>query len=303
MKINWKGLILWSNHFYGICAVLLAIESNFILIQKMPNLFLLLFIHLATVVYYTHAYLQEVHDGVYNERTTWYQNNAKYLIIRQILFICLSIWIGLFKLDILNLFYHATLWVKCIMLLTIFISAIYYLPKYSIFSFNIFRHIGILKSISIAWVWSIISCVLPIWFELHENFTHILNTYIFWDHFIFIFLFILILAILFDIKDLYRDKKELVHTIVAKYGIDFTIHKIILPLLCILFLFVLLGYILHINSGWQLIINLLILGLTYLVARKVIHYDAIHTNLLMIDGLIVIKAISGIVINVIMTNC
>lgn len=300
MKINWKGLILWSNHFYGICAVLLAIESNFMLIQKMPNLFLLLFIHLATVVYYTHAYLQEVHDGVYNERTTWYQNNAKYLIIRQILFICLSIWIGLFKLDILNLFYHATLWVKCIMLLTIFISAIYYLPKYSIFSFNIFRHIGILKSISIAWVWSIISCVLPIWLELHENFTHILNTYIFWDHFIFIFLFILILAILFDIKDLYRDKKELVHTIVAKYGIDFTIHKIILPLLCIQFLFVLLGYMLHVNSGWQFNINLLMLGLTYLVARKVIHYDAIHTNLLMIDGLIVIKAISGIVISLIM---
>lgn len=294
VKINWKGLILWSNHFYGICAVLLAIESNFILIQKMPNLFLLLFIHVVTVVYYTHAYLQETHDGVYNERTTWYQNNARYLIIRQILFTCLCIWIGLFKLDIINLFYHATLWIKCIMLLSIFISAIYYLPKYSIFSFNIFRHIGILKSISIAWVWTIISCVLPVWFELHNNFTNLLTTYSFWNHFIFTFLFILVLAILFDIKDLYRDKKELVHTIVSKHGIDFTIYKIIVPLLIIMLMFALVAYMLHINNGWQFIINVLNLGLTYHVAKKVIYLKDIYTNILMIDGLIVIKSISSI---------
>ena len=300
MKLNWKGLLLWSNHFYGICAVLLTIETNLKMIHKMPNVFLLLFIHLATVLYYTHAYMHEAHDGVYNERTTWYQKNAKYLMIRQILFTSLFIWLGLYKLDIYNLFFQSTLWIKCMLLISIFISAIYYLPNHGIFSFNLFRHIGILKSISIALVWTMFCCFFPAWFSLGDHFTQLLATYFFWNHFIFLFLFIIVLAILFDIKDLYRDKKESVHTIVAKHGIDFTIHKIIAPLLIITLLFVFIGYLFHINTAWHVIIQMLLLGLTYNVAKKVIYHHAIHTNLLMIDGLIIIKALIGIVLCVLM---
>lgn len=302
MKLNWKDLLLWSNQFYGICAVFLAMETNVLLIQKMPHLFLLLFIHFSTVVFYTHAYLNETHDGVYNERTTYYQNNRKYLIIRQILYTCLCMWIGFFKLDLFNLFLQSSMLIKLILCFSIFISAIYYLPKFPLLKLKSFRDRGIVKSAIIAWVWSIVCFVFPIWFELGENFTNLLSTYIFWNHFIFLFIFILVLAILFDIKDLHRDKKELINTIVAKYGIDFTIHKIIVPLLSLLFIFVLVGYILHVNSGWQLIINLLILGLTYMVARKVIYYNAIHTNIIMIDGLIIIKSLSSIVLWVLMLN-
>jgi hypothetical protein len=302
VKLNWKDLLLWSNQFYGICAVFLAMETNVLLIQKMPHLFLLLFIHFSTVVFYTHAYLNETHDGVYNERTTYYQNNRKYLIIRQILYTCLCMWIGFFKLDLFNLFLQSSMLIKLILCFSIFISAIYYLPKFPLLKLKSFRDRGIVKSAIIAWVWSIVCFVFPIWFELGENFTNLLSTYIFWNHFIFLFIFILVLAILFDIKDLHRDKKELINTIVAKYGIDFTIHKIIVPLLSLLFIFVLVGYILHVNSGWQLIINLLILGLTYMVARKVIYYNAIHTNIIMIDGLIIIKSLSSIVLWVLMLN-
>lgn len=302
MKLIWKGALLWSNHFYGICAVLLAIESNLILIHKMPNIFLLLFIYLATVVYYTHAYLYEAHDGVYDDRTTWYQNNAKYLLLRQILFTCLFIWLGFFKLGIFNLFFQSTLWIKCMLLLSIFIAAIYYLPKHAIFSINLFRYNGILKSISIALVWSMFCCFFPAWFSLGNHFTQLFSTHIFWNHFIFLFLFILVLAILFDIKDLYRDKNELVETIVSKHGIDFTIQKIIVPLIILILLFVLIGYLLHVNSKWQVIINFLVLGLTYNIAKKVIHHNAIHTNILMIDGLIILKALLSIVLWVSMLN-
>ncbi|MEN9381945.1 MAG: hypothetical protein RI940_826 [Bacteroidota bacterium] len=302
MKLTWKGALLWSNHFYGICAVLLAIETNLILNHKMPDIFLLLFIHLATVVYYTHAYLHESHDGVYNDRTTWYQSNAKYILLRQIFFSCLCIWIGLIKLDFFNLFFRSTLWIKCMLLLSIFISAIYYLPKYAFFSFIIFRHNGILKSVSIALVWSMFCCFFPAWFSLGNQFTQLFSTYIFWNHFIFLFLFILVLAILFDIKDLYRDKNELVRTIVSKHGIDFTIQKIIVPLIILILLFVLIGYMLHINSKRQVIINLLVLGLTYIIAKRVINHNAIHTNILMIDGIIIIKALIGIVLWILMLN-
>jgi hypothetical protein len=296
VTFNWKGIFLWSNQFYGICAVLLAIETNLVLFHKMPNSFLLIFIHLATVVYYTHAYFHEHHDGIYDERSKWYQNNKQYLKIRQFTFTCICLWIGFLKLDLLNLFFHTTLWIQLILLLTVFISTIYYIPNFHFLPLKSFRHNGILKSISITWVWSIICCLLPIWFTLGKNFTVILYKYIFWNHFIYLFLFILVLSILFDIKDLYRDKKELINTIVAKHGIPFTINSIILPLLTVLLFFVIVGYVYQVNTKPQLIANMAILGLTYYITQKVIYQKTIHVNMLLIDGLIMIKALLSILI-------
>ncbi len=294
MTLNWKGIFLWSNQFYGICAVLLTIESNLLLLHKMPNIILLLFIHLSTVVYYTHAYLQEVHGGIYDERSKWYQNNRKYLVIRQLMYTSICIWIGCIKFDLLKIFSQSSLWMQLIICISIFISVIYYLPTFPFRSLKSIRDKGLLKSLSISWVWSIVCCVFPIWFELRENLTHLLSTYIFWNHFIFLFFFILVLAILFDIKDLYRDKNELVNTIVARHGIDFTIHKIIVPLLVFIFSFAIIGYITHTNSMAQLIMNMVLLCLTYLVTRKIINFHSIHINLLLIDGLIMLKALLSI---------
>ena len=196
----------------------------------------------------------------------------------------------------LNLFFHTTLWIQLILLLTVFISTIYYIPNFHFLPLKSFRHIGILKSISITWVWSIICCLLPIWFTLGKNFTVILYKYIFWNHFIYLFLFILVLSILFDIKDLYRDKKELINTIVAKHGIPFTINSIILPLLTVLLFFVIVGYVYQVNTKPQLIANMAILGLTYYITQKVIYQKTIHVNMLLIDGLIMIKALLSILI-------
>ena len=271
-------------------------ESNFFVLQKMPHIFLLLFIHIATVVYYTHAYLQEQHDGIYDERTKWYQHHKKYLSIRQIVFTCICIWLGFIKMDLMNAFLKSSLWLKLILCFSFFISIVYYLPKRPLFSLQSFRHIGILKSLSIAWVWTIICYVFPIWFELRENFTSLLDNPIFWFHFTFLFLFILILSILFDIKDLYRDQKEMVKTIVAQHGINYTLKKVIAPLLLFNSLLTIIGYIKHYFSIGEIIINLLTLGLTYIVAKNINNYKTIHCNLLMIDGLMIIKALLSIVL-------
>jgi hypothetical protein len=294
VKLNWKGIFLWSNQFYGICAVLLAVDSNLIILNTIPNIFILLLIHLSTVVYYTHAYLQENHDGIYDERSKWYQQNYHYIKFRQIAITCLCVWLGFFKLRMFSIFLQTPIWMQLIIFLSILISVIYYLPNFHFFSFKSFRHKGIFKSLSIAWVWSIICCMLPIWYSLGKNFTVILTKYIFWNHFIYLFLFILVLSILFDIKDLYRDKLELINTIVAKHGIPFTINKIILPIIIFLISFVIAGYFYHVNSEWQVVVNLVILVLTFFVTQKVINQTSIHINILLIDGLIIIKSLLSI---------
>ncbi len=294
MKLDWKGILLWSNQFYGICAVLLAIESNVLLLHTMPNVFLLLFIHLATVLYYTHAYLKEDQDGIYNERSKWYQKHQYYLKIRQVFYTIACAWLIVVKLDAVRLFIHAALMIQITLLASVAISAIYYLPNYPFFPFKSFRNKGILKSAGIAWIWTILCCMAPIWFSTSANFTEMLSSFPFWAHFIQLYFFILILAILFDIKDLYRDKEAFVNTLVVKHGVDFTIHKIVLPLLLFRFLFTLVGHYWQGGGYMHLLSRLLILILIYIVSRIIVRQKAIHINMLLIDGLMIIKAILSI---------
>lgn len=294
MKINWKGIFLWSNQFYGVCAVLLAVESNLLLLRKLPSIYLLLFIHLVTVLYYTHAYLQENHDGIYNERSRWYQGNKKYIKLRQLFYTCVCIWLVFIKLKISNHYLQASIYIQVVLNISLVIAAIYYVPNLKFLPLNSYRQKGILKSISIAWIWTIFCCIFPVWFALGNTFVDQVFKFDFWNHFIFLFFFILILSILFDFKDLYRDKKELVNTIVAKHGVSFTIYRIIVPLLIMISLFEIISYVTHYNTKWNLIANIIILALTFYISRKVKFITSIHNNLLLIDGLIIIKAILSI---------
>ena len=296
MKFDWKGAFLWSNQFYGICAVLLAIESNVLLLHTIPKVLFLLTIHLVTVLYYTHAYLHEDQEGIYNDRSNWYKRNRRYLKIRQAIYTIVCLWLLMVKLSAIRLFLHAPLTLQLIFLASFALSAIYYLPNYAFFPFKSLRNKGILKSAAIAWVWTVLCCMTPLWFSTGSNFLNMLSTIAFWAHFIQLFSFILILAILFDIKDLYRDKEAFVNTLVVKHGVDFTIHKIVLPLLMLSFLFTLLGHYWQGVSFMHLLSRLFVLVLIYFVSRIVVYQKAIHVNMLLIDGLMIIKAILSIIV-------
>jgi hypothetical protein len=296
VKFDWKGALLWSNQFYGICAVLLAIESNVLLLHTIPNAFLLLTIHLVTVLYYTHAYLHEEQEGIYNDRSNWYQKHQRYLKFRQIIYTIACVWLLVVKLAAIQLFLHAPLTIQLIIIASFALSAVYYLPNYAFFPFTSFRNKGILKSAAIAWVWTVLCCMIPLWFSMELNFLTLLSSVSFWAHFIQLYFFILILAILFDIKDLYRDKEAFVNTLVVKHGVDFTIYKIVLPLLLLSFLFTLLGHYWQGGSLMHLLSRLFILVLIYIVSRIVVHQKAIHINMLLIDGLMIIKAILSIIV-------
>ena len=290
---TWKGLLLWSNHFYGIAASLLTIETTLLILNQLPSFFLVAFIYIGTLVYYTYAYFNETSTGLYNERSNWYQSNKGYLRIRQVFLILLCFGIGVFKLQLIEIFILLPIGLKIILCFAVLVTLLYYYA-HKIFKRVNLRNKGLLKSMSIAWVWVVVCFILPIViksqgkynFSAHYALLHLLQLY----------LFILILAILFDIKDINRDNDENIKTLVAKYGIKPIMYIFIFPLVLVyLWVAFFLFFRLHESFVYfltSLLISFLIVMVSYLVQKR----KTIHENILLIDGLILIKALLGILL-------
>ncbi len=295
LSFNWKGLFLWSNHFYGLCATLLAIESVEALFNKMPSIYVLAIIYLSTVVYYTYAYLNEPTDGIYNERGNWYAKNKKYLFLRQGLFTLAILYLAIFKLNVIGLFFAFPFWIKCLLLCSLVIAASYYSPLINSKLLRGIRTWGVMKSASIAWIWTVMCSLIPLLLSMKSETMSFLLTAHFLLYFSQLFIFILLLAILFDIKDLIRDKAEMVHTIVIKYGVDYTIQKLATPLVRAYFIISCIIYYLYHQSIIYLLAQLLLVITVYFVISVIQKAKSIHYNILFIDGLMIVKALVGIV--------
>ena len=301
MKKHWKGLLLWSNHFYGMCAILLAADACLQLLHVLPSVSILAFIYLSTLFYYSWAYLQEIkggnnNEGEKNERMLWYLQNEKYLKWRQwVLLFCL-IYLGGPVLHLLPLLLHASIFIKCLIIISGALATLYYLPISWKSSKGNFRKIGVLKTFSIAWVWAMVCSLLPVWLTLQQDLQQRVNPF-FWALFILqLFVFIFILAFLFDIKDLQRDQAAQVNTLIVQFGVGQTIRKFLVPLL-LLYLAIGIGIVTHFQLGYAHVeADLMLTTATYWVAQIVVHEKGIHRNILLIDGLMLVKAILGLMI-------
>ncbi len=297
MKVNsfytWKGLLLWSNHFYGIAASLLTIETTMLILNQLPSFFLVAFIYIGTLVYYTYAYFNETSTGLYNERSKWYQSNKGYLKIRQIFLILLCISIGVFKLQLIEIFILLSIGLKIMLCIALVIILLYYYA-HKFFKRGNLRKKGLLKSMSIAWVWVVLCFILPIVIQSQGKYNF--SAHYALPHLLQLYLFILILAILFDIKDINRDNDENIKTLVAKYGIKPIMYTFIFPLILV-YLWVSFFLLFRLHKSFvyfltPLLISFLIVMVGYLVQKR----KAIHENILLIDGLILINALLGILL-------
>ena len=295
LSFNWKGLFLWSNHFYGLCAILLSIESVEALLNRAPSIYALAFIYLATVVYYTHAYLNEPTQGIYNERGNWYANNKKHLLFRQLAFTLAILYLAFFKLNLVELFLEVSVGIKCMLLFSLLLAASYYLPNFKPNLFNGIRSWGLMKSVSIALVWAVMCSLIPLVLSAQSNAQPFALTPHFLLYFTQLFIFILLLAILFDIKDLVRDREEMVHTIVIKYGVDYTIQKFATPLIRVYFIISCIIFYFYHQTILYLLAQLLLVLMVYFVISVIQKAKSIHYNILFIDGLMIVKALIGIV--------
>jgi hypothetical protein len=293
--IDWKGLLLWSNQFYAIAAALLSIESCLQILHVFPNWTTVLCVYLSTLLYYTQAYLFENSNIHCEERFKWYQKHRVYLYIRQV--VCIVVLVFVFTSKYNLLFLLKTTQFKFLFFTTCLIAILYYLPVAKFFKNATNFEKGLqawLKSTCIAWVWVVVTFFIPINFEpIFLNQVKVITTAtkIYAVH---NFIFILILAILFDIKDTTADLKIKRNTIATLYSNLYILNRIVPFFLFLNFTLIIYLFIIS-NFNLALLLAQLFVGiLIFIVSRKINKFTTIVTHILSIDGMLVIKAILGI---------
>lgn len=286
--------VFFGNYFYGICAIGLAIEATLQQQFLLNTPFFYLAMFAATVVYYTSAYTSEPTIGTANLRTNWYIQNKNYVSISQGLLACVAgaylvyfiynYWQGIVKLPLLQ-------W--AVILVFPIVGALYYgLGNKTIGNYNL-RNIGWLKPFVIGFAWAGMVNVYPAMAWCVEHGTAYQPTIISYLLFLKNFMFVSVLCIMFDFKDYASDYNKQLKTFVVNFGLRKTIFYILLPLCAIgLGSFIGFGIIRHF-SVFKILINTIPFILLIAVAYSMYRRKSILYYLIIIDGLMLVKAICG----------
>lgn len=254
-------------------------------------------IFLIPIGYYTYAYLRDTENpSQQNPRSRWYQRNRTILNKLQIIWTVAPLCILLFSFinGTYSLEQIALPW-YVVSFFTLVGSFFYYgLISKKYFDFDI-RHSGWLKSFIIGWEWAYFSTILPIIFLLANQIDFILNWHLLVWFFIKNWMFCTANAILFDIKDYPTDANNQLRTFVVSFGIKKTIYLIIIPMLLAgIASFSLFSYTMDFHLG-RYLINLIPFLATILIALSLKKERKILFYLIIIDGVLLFKAICGII--------
>lgn len=293
MQLNnrFTRFVFFGNYFYGICAIALSVEA--VLQQKVPlnSWIYYAVIFSLTVVYYSIAYITDKNpENSANKRALWYAKHHREIQWSQRFFSVIAL-VGTLVFVIRHFdklltipFFH---W---LLLLSFPLAAVFY---YGIKDrFNL-RNIGFLKPFVIAWVWAGTVTFFPlIASKTEHNLSYTLElinyTLLFKN-----FLFMSVLCILFDIKDYQSDANKELKTFVVNFGLHRTISCIVFPL-CLLGLgaFLVFGYVNHFYIG-KILLNTIPFMLAMIVAYSLYYRKSIFYYLMVIDGLMLVKALCG----------
>jgi hypothetical protein len=292
--------ILFSNSFYGIIAVALAIENNLVLKMPLnhPLFYLLLFC--GTVAFYLLSYRYDPHPLKGNKRAVWITAHRKQLTAYQYLLFITLFAGGMFYWLLLPPIPLSQL-ILLIILLSLFpvLGFLYYGISFpGIFKVRL-RSFGWFKPFIIGAVWagsvSFIPWVLFHWMNnIPPQFS---PSFIFFG--LHNWMFISILAILFDIKDYAADHNQSLKTFVVRKGLRKVLFTIVLPLSLVGISVLSIFLFLRETSTAAIVFFLLpMVGLCW-VCISLIKRRPVAWYLLVIDGLMLVKAISGIVAGII----
>jgi hypothetical protein len=286
----------YGNYFYGICAVLLAVETAYQQALPLNSFLFYLLVFCATILYYTHAYVQSSDaPNPTQPRANWYHQNNKILVRSQIFLtiICCMLFFIFFN-GLQPNFKYLPFQTWVLIFLSVIAIALYYggwQPRKSAISL---RNKGWLKPLLIGFAWAVCVSFIPIVFY---DLAHKANkTYTWVTLFLFIknWLYISVLCILFDIKDYASDANQALKTWVVQYGLRKTIFSIVIPTTILAHCFLLLtaytkGFYLS-----RIIFNSIPFILLIIVAWSMHRRKSILYYLAVIDGLMLIKALCGI---------
>ena len=287
-----KKTFFFGNYFYGVCTVALSIEAALQQRIALAPVIYYLFIFCATVVFYIKAYIAETVNTVANERTLWYVQNKKRIFTTQATLTVLSVFFGLLLTP--NIIDGVkALTVQSIATILIFpsIGVLYYGfdAKLSL------RNTHWLKPFIIGFVWAGVVTLFPLFYTQLQAKQQLILTHTSCLLFIKNVMCITVLAIMFDIKDYATDYNKQLKTFVVSFGLRKTIFSILIPLTIIGFVSFILFVTSHHFPIFRIVVNtipfILLLWVIYsLHQRKPILY-----YLITIDGLMLVKAICGIV--------
>lgn len=288
--------LLFGNYFYGFCAVALSVESGLQQHTTLNSLVYYLMVFIATVLYYTHAYRAEPASQTANKRSVWYAVNKTTITRSQsfhtLLFTAAFIyWIRYYWPDLaqLNLMRFGLIFLFPV------VAALYYGSMEPSGATHSLRNKGWLKPFVIGFVWAGAVTVYPLLFSSIENDRLYVPDYVNILLFINNFMFISMLCILFDIKDYAADHNQHLKTFVVRIGLRKTIFYILIPLSIIGLGTFILYALLHHFSFLRILINTIPFILLIIVAYSMHRRKSILYYLAIIDGLMLVKAVCGII--------
>ncbi|KAA0991534.1 UbiA family prenyltransferase [Dyadobacter aurulentus] len=290
------AFIFFANYFVGILAVALSIETLAQLHLPLNSIPYYLLIFSATVFYYTIAYSSPPGSDVSpNPRTEWYRTHHRFIRVSQYFFfaVCLSIGCWLLVTRFSELINLPVYW--WLMMLGICTAAVLYyglLPK-SVISFNL-RNTGWLKAFVIGFVWAGFVNIFPVAMLKIEHGIDVQEPAFMLWLFVKNWMVMSANAIMFDMKDYEDDANIQLKTFAVAMGLRNTILYVLVPLLSVgLLSFLTLAYFADLSPvtvffNFIPFISYLIVAFTLRKPKSVLFY------LIVIDGLLLVKAVCGI---------
>lgn len=289
--------IFFGNYFYGFCAVALSVEGwlkqhN----QSMPwSLCTLLFP--LTVWFYTHSYQRSNPQDIHNIRVAWYLKHKKIIGWLQGLHLIIAL------ASLLTLLNRAGVDALTYMpplswfLLAIFpaVAMLYYGADHNLFKKISLRQWGWLKPFTIGFVWAGMVTVYPsIFHDLENHLPYSLNRI---DYMLFLknFLFVSLIGIMFDIKDHAHDHHQSLRTFIVRAGLRKTIFMILVPLSVFAIAAFLADGMGRNQSEIKVMLTITPFVLLILVALSLIKRRRLLYYLVVVDGLLLVKALCGII--------
>lgn len=288
--------LFFSNSFLGILAIALAVETTYQLHLPLPNPAFYVFIFSIAMGYYSYAYYVNPNNESLNPRIAWYRLNRHNMQIALATCISLALLSG-FRL--LLLYGDGLIRIPLIYWLLTSIALICCISYYDLAKpwkrIICVRNFGFMKSLTIGFVWASLVTLLPImvfFIQFHRSgIEPMLVIWLFLNN----VMFCTVNAIMFDIKDYAEDANKQVKTLVVKFGLRSTIFFILMPIIGIGILSV---FIFSYNQQTSLIpfsLNFLPFILMLQLAYSLNKRRKIHYYLIAIDGLLLVKALCGII--------
>ncbi len=289
--------IFFGNYFIGLLAVILAVESNVQLRLPLNSIAFYTLLFCAAVFYYTYAYTGPLNSKTYkNPRTQWYKDHHRFIRWTQrfLLFACIILGTYLFYKNS-NAVMHLRLQYWLMILIMLIAAILYYglLPR-SFYKINL-RKTGWLKAFVIGFVWACSANLLSFIFLQLEKGEHPVDAILLLWLFIKNWMFCTVNAIMFDIKDYVHDSNKELKTFAVSFGTNKTIYFILLPLIIIgLLSLIAFTAARHFGAATTLI-NTIPFILLFMIALSMFRQHKIMYYLVVIDGVIFLKALCGII--------